>query len=192
MTTKKSKTKEPDLLAELRSASEDPLAALLIVAKYQRLLNEVSRQAVSTARQLGKSWDEIAGAVGTSRQSAWQRYRRSSPPADSVPLVMRRFPNRRRRHLALRDAITADYGITISERSARELSSQIDSRRVGSSDSIFGDPVVLTGRDPETGERTSKTVSCDRLAHYFHPVPGRSPSHRRPAQSPTKWASQQP
>jgi hypothetical protein len=174
-------TQGPDVLAELRSASDDPLGVLRIVAKYQELLQEVSRQAVSTARQMGRSWDEIANAVGTSRQSAWQRYRSSSPPADSVPLVMRRFPNRRRRHLAIRDALAADYGIMISERFARELSSQLVSERPGKVDSIFGDPLVLTGRDLATGERVSKKVSSDRLAHYLHPVPRRGAALRRPS-----------
>ena len=175
---------QSDLLSELRATGGDPLGTLRVVAKYRSLLDEVSRRAVLTARQTGRSWDDIANAVGTSRQSAWQRYRRLAPPEDAVLEVLARYPNRRRRHLALRDAIADDYGVMVSERFARELSAQLASLRPGPFDTID-----LPGRDPVTGARMTKKASATSLERYMLAVPRRrrraTPGAPRVATHPT-------
>jgi hypothetical protein len=157
-------------LSELRATGGDPLGTLRVVAKYRSLLDEVSRRAVLIARQTGRSWDDIAVAVGTSRQAAWQRYRSLAPPDDAVLRVLARYPNRRRRHLALRDAIAEDYGVVVSERVARELSAQLASFRPGPFDTID-----LPGRDPVTGARTTKKASAASLVRYMLAVPPERP-----------------
>jgi uncharacterized NAD(P)/FAD-binding protein YdhS len=161
-------------MEELRSSGADHLETLRVAARYRRMLDEVSRRAVATARQMGRSWEDVADAVGTSRQSAWQRYRDESPSGDLVPFVMRRFPHRRRRHLALRDAVTADYGLTLSERAARELSAQLASVRPQPRQ-----VVTLQGRDAASGARISKNVSAQQLSTYLLLVP-RTRSASRP------------
>ena len=164
-------SRNTDLLPELQSKSDDPLGVLRIVAKYRSLLDEVSHKAVATARGMGISWEEIAEALGTSRQSAWERFRKSAPTGDTVPMVLRRFPGTRR-HLAIRDAITEDYGIVVSDRLARELATKLASRLPRSHETM-----VLSGRDRSTGNRIKKKVSAVALALYLHPGP---PKKRRP------------
>ena len=154
------------VLAELRSKADDPLGRLRTVAKYRRVLDEVSHEAVAKAREMGVSWEEIAEAVGTSRQSVWERYRKSSPNGDAVPQVMRRFPHRKRRHLAIRDAISEDFGIVVSDRLARELAAKLASAKPRSNQMM-----VLLGRDKKTGDRIRKKVSAVALAIYLHPDP---------------------
>ena len=154
------------LLGELRPKGDDPLGVLRLVAKYRDLLDEVSRQAVAKAREMGTSWEEIAEAVGTSRQSVWERYRKSSPDGNEVPQVMRRFPHRKRRHLAMRDAITEDYGIVVSDRLARALASKLASAKPRPNQTM-----VLSGRDKKTGDQIKKKVSAVALGVYLHPVP---------------------
>lgn len=52
-----------------------PLDVLREVARYQRYLLAIEDQAVSAARRAGSTWEEIAQAVGNSRQAAWKRWR---------------------------------------------------------------------------------------------------------------------
>jgi hypothetical protein len=155
-----------DLLRDLRRADGDPIGVLEVVARYQRLLQEVATRAVTVSRRTGKSWDEVAAALGTTRQAAWQRYRRVDPPERTSCLVMRRFPNRRRRHLAVREAILEDYGIRISERVAQQLT-----RRLSESQPASHEIVALDGRDPSSGERVSMKVSVYALWLYLMPCP---------------------
>jgi hypothetical protein len=79
---------------------------------------------------------------------------------------MRRFPNRRRRHLAVREAILEDYGIRISERVAQQLT-----RRLSESQPASHEIVALDGRDPSSGERVSMKVSVYALWLYLMPCP---------------------
>jgi hypothetical protein len=157
---------QADLLRDLRAADGDPIRALHVVARYQRLLHEVATRAVTVSRRTGKSWDEVAAALGTSRQAAWQHYRNVDPPERTSCLVMRRFPNRRRRHLAIRAAILEDYGIRISERAAHQLTKRLTDIEPG-----LHEVVVLDGRDPSSGERVSKKVSLHALSVYLMPFP---------------------
>ena len=57
----------------------DPLRVLREVAKYQRDLSAIEDQAVKAARSSGHTWEEIARAVGNSRQAAWKRWRSRGP-----------------------------------------------------------------------------------------------------------------
>ena len=52
-----------------------PLAALEAVACIRRYLDEVERRAVETARARGATWEDIAEALGVSRQAVYQRFR---------------------------------------------------------------------------------------------------------------------
>ena len=59
----------------IESEDADPLDVLRTVGTYQRYLAAIEEQAVATARQIGRSWEEIADAIGVKRQSAWAKYR---------------------------------------------------------------------------------------------------------------------
>ncbi len=62
----------------------DPLEVLRTVGTYQRYLDAIEKQAVRTARRLGRSWEDVAGALGVKRQSAWARHGRRSPQERQV------------------------------------------------------------------------------------------------------------
>jgi len=62
----------------LRRTDPDPLEVAALAATFERYFDAVKTQAVKAARASGKSWNEVAEAIGTSRQSAWERYRMAS------------------------------------------------------------------------------------------------------------------
>jgi len=66
----------------IRRPDPDPLEVLRAAGMYQRYLFEVQDKAVKAARAQGHTWEEIAHAVGTTRQAAWQRY---GPVAPAPP-----------------------------------------------------------------------------------------------------------
>ena len=51
------------------------LKALEDIRFLRALLDTAERNAVTTARNRGQSWAEVASALGVSRQSAWERWR---------------------------------------------------------------------------------------------------------------------
>jgi hypothetical protein len=59
----------------LAQSAPDPLEVLTLAAQYDRYLNAIMSRAVPAARSAGYTWEQIGGAVGTSRQAVWQRYR---------------------------------------------------------------------------------------------------------------------
>jgi len=61
--------------ALLGQREPDPLEVLKLAAQYQRYLDAIMTRAVPAARSAGHTWEQIGGAIGTSRQAAWQRYR---------------------------------------------------------------------------------------------------------------------
>lgn len=62
----------------IRTAPEpDPLEVLRVAVTYVRYFNAVEDEAIAVARKLGKTWDEIADALGQSRQAVWQRAHRN-------------------------------------------------------------------------------------------------------------------
>jgi DNA-directed RNA polymerase specialized sigma24 family protein len=52
----------------------DPLRVVAGVREGLDALDEWQRKAVETARQQGRTWDEIGKACGVSRQAAWERF----------------------------------------------------------------------------------------------------------------------
>ena len=54
--------------------SGDPLIALGDIRTVRAYLDECEVNFVKRARQQGRSWAEIAASVGTTRQSAWERW----------------------------------------------------------------------------------------------------------------------
>lgn len=59
------------LLGDWESA---PLDGLCESAGLARAVDKLQRELVRQAREAGRSWTEIGGALGVSRQSAWQRF----------------------------------------------------------------------------------------------------------------------
>ena len=53
----------------------DPLEVLATAAMYDRYFQEVQSRAVKVLRKEGRTWQEIADAVGVTKQSAWQKWR---------------------------------------------------------------------------------------------------------------------
>jgi hypothetical protein len=53
----------------------DPIEILTAAAMYERYFQEVQDHAAQVARAEGRSWQDIADAVGTSKQTAWQKWR---------------------------------------------------------------------------------------------------------------------
>jgi hypothetical protein len=51
------------------------MEVLRAASMYERYFQEVQRKAVQLVRAEGRSWQEIADAVGTAKQSAWQKWR---------------------------------------------------------------------------------------------------------------------
>jgi hypothetical protein len=66
-----------------------PLAALEATACIRRYLDEVERRAVATARSRGATWEDIAEALGVSRQAVYQRFRHRLAEAPAVDQATR-------------------------------------------------------------------------------------------------------
>jgi DNA invertase Pin-like site-specific DNA recombinase len=66
------------LLRRLESHPDFPLEALEAVVSIRRRLDDVERDAVTTARAKGATWDDIAAAIGVTRQAVYQKYRNNS------------------------------------------------------------------------------------------------------------------
>ena len=70
---------EDELWAEWRrltkSESPDPLEVARLASTFERYFDAVKTEAVKAARATGHTWEEVASTLGTSRQSAWERYR---------------------------------------------------------------------------------------------------------------------
>lgn len=54
--------------------SDDPATGLLAVAALRRLVERLEALHVERARQRGWSWQEIAAALGVSRQAVHQKH----------------------------------------------------------------------------------------------------------------------
>lgn len=59
----------------IAGAEPDPLEVARVASAFERYFDAAKTQAVKAARASGSSWEDVARAVGTSRQSAWERYR---------------------------------------------------------------------------------------------------------------------
>jgi DNA invertase Pin-like site-specific DNA recombinase len=58
-----------------RTMSPDPLEVAKLASTFERYFDAVKTEAVKAARAAGHSWEEVSATLGTSRQSAWERYR---------------------------------------------------------------------------------------------------------------------
>jgi hypothetical protein len=58
-----------------KTPSPEPLAVAKLASTFERYFDAVKTEAVKAARSAGHSWEDIAATLGTSRQSAWERYR---------------------------------------------------------------------------------------------------------------------
>jgi hypothetical protein len=54
--------------------STDPLTVIHDISSVVRAMEPPLRAAVRLARMQGHTWEEIGKALGTSRQSAWERF----------------------------------------------------------------------------------------------------------------------
>lgn len=62
------------------STSSDPAVGLPAVAALRRLVEQLEALQVQSARRLGWSWADIAGALGVSKQAVHKKHAgRSSP-----------------------------------------------------------------------------------------------------------------
>jgi len=55
-------------------SSKDPEVGLRAVAELRRLLTTIEKLQVDNARDLGWSWEEIAGVLGVSKQSVHEKH----------------------------------------------------------------------------------------------------------------------
>lgn len=53
---------------------DDPLRVVAGLREGTKALDKWQRKAVATAREQGRTWDEIGAACGVSRQAAWERF----------------------------------------------------------------------------------------------------------------------
>ena len=69
----------------ISSPDPDPLQVIGLAARYHRYLSAVENRAVATARASGASWQEIADAAGTTRQSAWEKWKSVQRLTEGAP-----------------------------------------------------------------------------------------------------------
>lgn len=60
------------------SLPTDPLAALLELAQGEVELDRLRRAQVRAARESGASWEQIGGALGMTKQAAWEYFTREA------------------------------------------------------------------------------------------------------------------
>ena len=60
----------------LKVAVEDPGEGLRAIAALRRLLDRLELLHVERARALGWSWEQIAGALGVTKQTVHRKHRR--------------------------------------------------------------------------------------------------------------------
>lgn len=97
----------------------EPLDVLKVAAMYERYFQRVQAEAVKAARSAGSSWQEIADMVGTTRQTAWQKWRSPNEPEGTVDLA-KHFGTFASRKGAL-NALSTDLGSLVGARSPRSL-----------------------------------------------------------------------
>lgn len=63
------------LTLEVKEGLDDPLAVINGIVESSRGIEQSLREWVRIARAKGHSWNEIAEALGVTRQSAWERFK---------------------------------------------------------------------------------------------------------------------
>ena len=72
----------------IQQDTPNPLEVLQAAAKYERYLYAVEERAVRAERSSGHTCEEIAEVLGTSRQGAWQRWRRFCISPEELEVMM--------------------------------------------------------------------------------------------------------
>lgn len=70
-------------LSETRAKAIEPLDALAAIEHARWKLDQAQAEMVEAARSAGRSWGDVARALGISRQAARQRYGQPSEPPES-------------------------------------------------------------------------------------------------------------
>lgn len=61
-------------VASIKSLPKDPLEALREIVRCESELDQLRCDRVNLARKQGATWEQVADALGMSRQSAWEYY----------------------------------------------------------------------------------------------------------------------
>jgi len=67
------------------SGEAEPLDVIALAQRLHRYLEAVEKSAVKAARAGGASWQDIAEAAGTTRQSAWEKWKGMQRLTESAP-----------------------------------------------------------------------------------------------------------
>lgn len=84
-----------------------PLAEIGAALEIVGLAESTLRAAVAEARAAGRTWQEISGVLGTTRQAAFQRFGKPVDPRTGEPMANRKLPGAAERAVAL-VALVAD------------------------------------------------------------------------------------
>ena len=95
----------------------EPLEVLKVAAMYERYFQKVQAEAVKVARSAGSSWQEIADTVGTSKQTAWKKWR---APSERIVDPARRFDTFSTPKSAM-SALSTDLGSLLGGRGPKSL-----------------------------------------------------------------------
>ena len=69
---------------EIDGGKDDPLAVIGGIVGASRGIESSLREWVRIARSRGHSWQEVAEALGVTRQSAWERFKDAEEHPDAV------------------------------------------------------------------------------------------------------------
>jgi hypothetical protein len=70
----------------------DATEVLALAAMYERYFQEIQSRAVHVLRREGRTWQEIADAVGVTKQTAWQKWRTSAEKSKEFAERLVDFP----------------------------------------------------------------------------------------------------
>jgi hypothetical protein len=73
------------------------MEVLALAAMYERYFQEVQNHAANVVRAKGRTWQEIADAVGVTKQTAWQKWRTPVEKGREFSVRLADFPTLRRR-----------------------------------------------------------------------------------------------
>jgi predicted DNA-binding protein (UPF0251 family) len=75
----------PSSLTRRATNVELPFSALPAIQELRQILDDLEALAVETARERGASWDEVADAVGVSRQTLQHRLKARNGDEEGGP-----------------------------------------------------------------------------------------------------------
>jgi hypothetical protein len=64
-----------NLKLEVKGGQDDPLGVIKGIAESSEGIDSMLRRWIGVARRSGHSWQEIADALGVTRQAAWERFK---------------------------------------------------------------------------------------------------------------------